>query len=118
MRRFFLFPLSLSHPRIRRPLTRQLLTVGALILISVATASGDIPSSPQLGKAAGCYCPCHESTTRRGCTKMCDSHQTAVRWLSVSCMKPRFQPRNDKANAGPHLHHPDRAEHAQLQQPN
>ena len=118
MRRFFPFPLSPSHPRIHRPLASQLLAVGALILISVASASGDIPTSPQLRKAANCYCPCHESTTRRGCTKMCDSHKSAVRWLTVSCMKPRFQPKNDKANAGPHLRHPDRAEHARLQQPN
>jgi hypothetical protein len=97
---------------------RRLLAAGALILVSVVSANGDIPATLQRAPAAGCYCPCHDAATRRGCTKMCDARKNAVRWLAVSCMKPRFQPPHDKAGAGPHLRHPDRAEHAELIKPN
>jgi hypothetical protein len=52
---------------------------------------------------------------RRGCIKLCDAKKrVATRWLATSCIKPRFQPPPDKSNAGPHLRHPDHAEHAQL----
>jgi hypothetical protein len=93
---------------------RRLLGTVVLILLSVVAAQGDVPSRSEATPAAGCYCPCHEAATRRGCTKMCDARKNTIRWLAVSCMKPRFQPRNDKSGTGPHLHHPDRAEHAQL----
>jgi hypothetical protein len=45
---------------------------------------------------------------------MCDAKKRAVQWLSTSCMKPRFKPPADKSGGGPHLRHPDRAEHASL----
>jgi hypothetical protein len=105
-----MLPSRIAPFHFRRPLG-----VAALILASVVSAYGDIPATLQRSPAAGCYCPCHEATTRRGCTKMCDARKNTIRWLAVSCMKPHFQAPHDKSGTGPHLHHPDRAEHAQLQ---
>jgi hypothetical protein len=86
----------------------------AFVLASVVSLYGDVPARLQSIPAPGCYCHCHEAVTRRGCTKMCDAKKRAVQWLSTSCMKPRFKPPADKSGGGPHLRHPDRAEHASL----
>src|ERR1700682_2044837 len=107
-----LFPSTIS----RQFFYCRLLAVIALILLPVVTLYGDVPARLQSIPAAGCYCRCHEASTRRGCTKMCDAKKHAVQWLATTCMKPRFQPPPDKSNAGPHLRHPSHAEHAQLMQ--
>ncbi|HEY2351740.1 MAG TPA: hypothetical protein VGH83_04470 [Candidatus Acidoferrum sp.] len=103
-------PSGTSHP----PLRWRVLAFLGLVLLPVINLYGDVPARLQNVSAAGCYCRCHEAFTRRGCTKMCDRKKSAVQWFSISCMKPRFQPPPDKSGAGPHLHHPDHAEHAQL----
>lgn len=86
-----------------------------LLLFGAQTnLNADVPARLQNIPTAGCYCRCHEASTRSGCSKMCDGRRRAVQWLASSCMKPRFQPQHDKSGDGPHLHHPDRAQYAQL----
>jgi hypothetical protein len=86
-----------------------------LALFPIVSLYGDVPARLQTAPAPGCYCHCHESVARRGCIKLCDARKrVATRWPSTSCIKPHFQAPLDKSNAGPHLHHPDHAEHAQL----
>jgi hypothetical protein len=45
---------------------------------------------------------------------MCELPKYASRWWAVTCAKPHLDRHHDDSNAGPHLHHPDRAEHARL----
>jgi hypothetical protein len=85
-----------------------------LTLLPVVSLYGDVPARLQAIPTPACYCHCHEALARPGCIKMCDAKKRAARWLSTSCKKPRFQPPPDKSHAGPHLRHPDHAEHAQL----
>jgi hypothetical protein len=93
----------------------RLPAVLVLTLLPLVALYGDVPARLQSIPAPGCYCHCHEAMARRGCIKLCDAKtRTAARWLSTSCIKPRFQPPADKSHAGPHLRHPDHAEHAQL----
>ena len=103
-----LFPSTISRFHFRT------LALVALMLLPAALLYGDVPARLKAIPTAGCYCRCHEASTRRGCTKMCDAKKSAVQWLGTTCMKPRFQSRNDKSGAGPRLRHPDHAEHAQL----
>ena len=93
----------------------RLPAVLVLTLLPVVSLYGDVPARLQSIPAPKCYCPCHEASARRGCIKLCDAKKRAAsHWLSTSCIKPHFQPPPDKSNAGPHLRHPDHAEHAQL----
>jgi hypothetical protein len=86
-----------------------------LALYPIVSIFGNVPARLQSVPAPACYCHCHEALARRGCIKLCDAKKRAgARWLSTSCVKPHFQPLPDKSNAGPHLRHPDHAEHAQL----
>ena len=100
----------------RRIVTFAALMVAALMGTLAAAAYADLPMRLRNVPAAGCYCHCHEALARRGCTKMCDTKKRAVQWLATTCMKPRFQAPADKSGTGPRFRHPDRAEHAQLQQ--
>jgi hypothetical protein len=92
---------------------RQFAGIITLFLLSATALYGDIPATLQASRSTGCACRCHDGQMRRGCIKICDKERQA-QWLTTSCMKPRFQRQDDKAHAGPHLKHPDRAEHAQL----
>ena len=93
----------------------RLPAVVVLTLLPVVAIYGDVSARLQTIPAPACYCHCHEALTRRGCIKLCDvKKRVAARWLATSCIKPRFQAPPDKSNAGPHLRHPDHAEHAQL----
>jgi hypothetical protein len=92
----------------------RLLAVLLFLFGAQTNLNADVPARLQNTPTAGCYCRCHEASTRSGCSKLCDSRRRAVQWLSTSCMKPRFQPQHDKSGDGPHLHHPDRAQHAHL----
>ena len=95
----------------------RLPAVLVLTLYPLVSIYGDVPGRVQSIPAPSCNCPCHEAMAmaHRGCIKLCDTKKHATsRWLSTSCIKPHFQPPPDKSNAGPHLRHPDHAEHAQL----
>jgi hypothetical protein len=92
---------------------RKFAGIVTLILLGTTAVFADIPASLQASRSTGCACRCHDGQMRRGCIKICDKERQA-QWLTTSCMKPRFQRQDDKAHAGPHLKHPDRAEHAQL----
>jgi hypothetical protein len=93
----------------------RLPAVLVLTLFPVVSLYGDVPARLQNIPAPACYCPCHEAVARRGCIKLCDAKKHgASHWLATSCIKPHFQPPPDKSHAGPHLRHPDHAEHAQL----
>jgi len=86
-----------------------------LTLLPIAYLYGDVPARLQTIPTPACSCHCHEALAHRGCIKLCDAKKRAgERWFSTSCIKPHFQPPSDKSNAGPHLRHPDHAEHAQL----
>lgn len=86
-----------------------------LTLLPVVSIYGDVPPRLQNVPAPRCYCHCQEAMARHGCIKLCDAKKrVATNWLATTCVKPRFQPPPDKSNAGPHLHHPDHAEHAQV----
>jgi hypothetical protein len=98
-----------------RSLYVRLPAVLVLTLLPVVSFYGDVPVRLRSTPAAACYCHCHESMARRGCIKLCDAKKrAAAQWLATSCIKPHFQPPPDKSHAGPHLRHPDHAEHAQL----
>jgi hypothetical protein len=45
---------------------------------------------------------------------MCELPKYAKRWWATTCVKPRYKRPAEDSNAGPHLRHPDRAQHAQL----
>jgi hypothetical protein len=93
----------------------RLPAVLVLTLFPIVSLYGDVPARLQTVPTPGCYCHCHEALAHRGCIKMCNAKKTvAPRWLTTSCIKPHFRPPPDKSNAGPHLRHPDHAEHAQL----
>src|ERR1700730_2723629 len=84
----------------------RLPAVIVLTLLPVVSLYGDVPAGLQTIPAPACYCHCHEAFMRRGCIKWCDAKKSvATRWLSRSCIKPRFEPPPDKSNAGPHLRH-------------
>jgi hypothetical protein len=93
----------------------RLPAVLVLTFLPVVSIYGDVPARLQTIPAPACYCRCHEALARRGCIKLCDAKKrVTARWLATSCIKPRFQAPPDKSNAGPHLRHPDHAEHAQV----
>jgi hypothetical protein len=95
----------------------RLPAVIALTLLPIVPLYGDVPARLRTTPVPACNCHCHEAMARRGCIKLCDAKKrVAARWLSTSCIKPRFQPPPDKSNAGPRLRHPDHAEHARLYQ--
>jgi hypothetical protein len=98
-----------------RSLYVRLPAVLVLTFLPMVSLYGDVPARLQNIPTPACYCHCHEASARRGCIKLCDAKKrAAARWLSTSCIKPHFQPPPDKSNAGPHLRHPDHAEHALL----
>src|ERR1700682_4049924 len=91
------FSLQAPHqPMSRRPVTatshplchRSFL--GIVLVVLPTPLLADVPAAVQGVRAANCYCQCHESQTRRGCTKLCDASRRATRWLTTSCIKPRF----------------------------
>jgi len=95
----------------------RFLSAGVLLVASAIATYGDVPARLRSIPAANCYCHCHQAYSHAGCTKMCDAKKHARKWLITSCLKPRYQSHApDKSNAGPHLRHPDRAQHAQLTQ--
>jgi hypothetical protein len=85
------------------------------MLAAGASLFADTPGRLRNVPSGGCYCCCSESRTRGGCVKMCELPKYASRWWAITCAKPRLQHPAEDSNAGPHLHHPDHAEHAQLQ---
>lgn len=113
MRRLPRFAFSAPSCLRSRPAFRAL-SAGVFLAASAIAALGDVPAQLRSIPAASCYCHCHEAYSHAGCTKMCDARKRARKWLITSCLKPRFQSHApDKSNAGPHLRHPDRAQHAQ-----
>jgi len=94
---------------------RRTLAAALLIATASATLLADTSSRLRSVPAGSCYCGCTESHSRGGCVKMCELPKYASRWWATTCAKPRIRrPAND-SNAGPHLHHPNRATYAQLQ---
>ncbi len=86
-----------------------------LMLTACCTLFANTPGRLRGVPAGGCYCCCSESHAHSGCAKMCELPKYANRWWATTCAKPHLQKPADDSNAGPHLHHPDHAEHAQLQ---
>jgi len=87
----------------------------ALVLAASVSLFADTPARLRNISAGSCYCGCSESRTKGGCVRMCELPKYATRWWATTCAKPHMQKPADDSNAGPHLRHPDRAEHAQLQ---
>ncbi|SRR5579885_3568392 len=89
----------------------------ALLAMALACGAGllaDTPSRIRYVDTGECYCRCAEGHTRVGCAKICELPKYAKRWWATTCVKPRYKRPAEDSNAGPHLHHPDRAQHAQL----
>ncbi|HKT47501.1 MAG TPA: hypothetical protein VJP87_08260 [Candidatus Acidoferrales bacterium] len=109
-------------PSHRLPLRRSshfsaLRKAGSIAIVAFAFAAGLLADTPLQLRRVGvdeCYCHCAEGHTRAGCAKMCELPKYAKRWWATTCAKPRYQPPADESHAGPHLHHPDRAQHAKL----
>ncbi len=100
----------------QRRLRRAMIFVSLDILVALAAWSWPVlaDTSAALRSASpGCYCNCAESHAHGGCAKMCELKKYASRWWATSCAKPHQQPPANKSGAGPHLQHPDHAEHAQ-----
>jgi hypothetical protein len=86
----------------------------ALMIAASVSLFADTPARLRNVSAGSCYCCCTESRTKGGCVKMCELPKYASRWWAITCAKPHMQKPADNSNAGPHLRHPDRAEHASL----
>lgn len=93
---------------------RKAISLAALALACGAGLLGDTPSRIRFVDADRCYCRCAEGRTRAGCAKMCELPKYAKRWWATNCVKPRYKRPAEDSNAGPRLHHPDRAQHARL----
>jgi hypothetical protein len=107
---------SSSRRNWQRPLRRGLIFVLLDILVALVAWSWPVlaDTSARLeGTSAVCYCDCAESHARAGCAKMCELKKYASRWWATSCARPHQLPSANKSGAGPHLQHPDHAEHAQ-----
>jgi hypothetical protein len=105
-----------AHARRGLFLRRLLLLAAALLTWSqILEANTLVRVQPKPDD--GCYCHCSQSSTRDGCTKMCELPKYASRWWATTCVKPRhrYSPLpNPSHGASPRLPHPDHAEHAQL----
>jgi hypothetical protein len=93
---------------------RRALLAAALSAAASVSLLADSTSRLRSALTGGCYCCCSESKTRGGCVKMCELPKYVSRWWATTCAKPHIRRPVDNSNAGPHLHHPDRAEHARL----
>jgi hypothetical protein len=96
----------------RRTAFRRTPLAVALALTASVSLFADTPARLRNVSAGSCYCCCSESRTKGGCVKMCELPKYASRWWATTCAKPHMQEPADNSNAGPHLHHPDHAEHA------
>ena len=97
----------------RRIVFRRTPLALAIALAASVTLFADTPARLRNVAAGTCYCCCGESHTKGGCVKMCELPKYAARWWATTCAKPHMQKPADNSNAGPRLHHPDHAEHAQ-----
>ncbi len=97
-----------------RYFSRGTLLALALLLTSL-TLQADTRFAVGSRSAAVCYCHCGMSKARSGCSKLCETPKYASRWWATSCARPRRKAPVDNPGASPRLPHPDRAEHAQLQ---
>lgn len=96
---------------------RKVPKIVPLLAFTLACRAGllaDTPSRIRSVDASECYCRCAEGHTRAGCAKMCELPKYAKRWWATTCVKPRYKRPAEDSNAGPHLRHPDRGQHAQL----
>ena len=95
----------------------QFLPVGVLTLLTMtgsAALLGDTPARIRSAVVDRCYCHCAQSRAHAGCAKMCELPKYKSRWWAVTCAKPHYQTPQEDSHAGPHLSHPDHAEHAKL----
>ena len=106
------YPLPVLKPR--GFLSRSALVAMTFLVTSVSVLA-DTRYSLGSNSAGVCYCHCAMAKAHSGCAKMCESPRFASRWWATSCARPRRKATVNNPGAGPRLPHPDRAEHAQLQ---
>jgi len=92
----------------------RLFLAGVALLAMTWSLFADTPRRLHAVQSPGCYCRCAPSRGLGSCVKMCEMPKYASRWWAVSCRKPHGRSAGDSPDAGPHLHHRDRAEHARL----
>jgi hypothetical protein len=100
--------------RLRRGLAFLLLDCLVALLAWAWPVFADTSGTLRSPESPVCYCACAEARARGGCTKMCELKKYASRWWATTCVKPRANAPANNSGSGPHLPHPDHAEHAQL----